>query len=87
LAHPHSNIANLAQHTSLSAPSLCTAKHVRAYFQDGTVPTNGTVCEADIAPFQATSRIFENIESEDQELRAALLKLALSKVAVPNFGL
>lgn len=38
-------------HCTLSAPSLCTAKHVRAYFQNGTLPAIGTVCEVDVLPF------------------------------------
>ncbi|KIL59088.1 hypothetical protein M378DRAFT_276889 [Amanita muscaria Koide BX008] len=31
-------------HTSLTAPSTCTAKYVRAYFENGTLPPEGTVC-------------------------------------------
>ena len=32
-------------------PSLCTAKAVRAYFTNGTLPANGTVCETDVPLF------------------------------------
>jgi len=38
-------------HTSIESPSLCTAKNVRAYFAQGTLPTEGTVCEVDELPF------------------------------------
>ncbi|KAI1785869.1 alpha/beta-hydrolase [Ganoderma leucocontextum] len=38
-------------HTSLSAPSVCTAKYVRAYMEVGTLPAEGTVCEPDALPF------------------------------------
>jgi hypothetical protein len=32
---------------SLVAPSLCTHGALRAYFQNGTLPAAGTVCEPD----------------------------------------
>ncbi|KAM5533228.1 hypothetical protein V8D89_013093 [Ganoderma adspersum] len=74
-------------HTSLSAPSVCTAKLVRAYLEEGTLPKEGTVCEPDELPFvgqvtpsgvQARAR-----EEEDERLLNALR--GLSK-AVPMFG-
>ncbi|KAJ7328497.1 TAP-like protein-domain-containing protein [Mycena albidolilacea] len=34
-------------HMSLVAPSLCTHGALRAYFQNGTLPAAGTVCEPD----------------------------------------
>ncbi|KAL2075023.1 hypothetical protein VTL71DRAFT_8803 [Oculimacula yallundae] len=40
-------------HTSLSCPSRCTARTIRAYFQNGTVPPNGTICSADLVPFDS----------------------------------
>ncbi|KAH7361055.1 prolyl aminopeptidase-like protein [Rhexocercosporidium sp. MPI-PUGE-AT-0058] len=39
-------------HTSLSCPSRCTARTIRSYFQDGSLPSNGTVCPADVVPFE-----------------------------------
>lgn len=39
------------RHCSVSAPSVCTAKVVRAYLEDGTLPEEGTVCELDELPF------------------------------------
>ncbi|KEF60464.1 uncharacterized protein A1O9_02025 [Exophiala aquamarina CBS 119918] len=38
-------------HTSLGQPSLCTARAVRAYFTNGTLPSNGTICEASVPLF------------------------------------
>ncbi|KIX01829.1 uncharacterized protein Z518_09556 [Rhinocladiella mackenziei CBS 650.93] len=38
-------------HCSITAPSLCTAKSVRKYFQTGTLPEPGTVCKSDVKPF------------------------------------
>ncbi|KAK0100486.1 hypothetical protein ONS95_008435 [Cadophora gregata] len=39
-------------HTTLSCPSRCTARTIRAYFQNGTLPPNGTICPADMVPFE-----------------------------------
>jgi hypothetical protein len=33
-------------------PSICTARAVRAYFIDGTMPDEGTVCQPDVPAFQ-----------------------------------
>lgn len=35
------------QHCSLAASSACTARAIRAYFRDGTLPEPGTVCEVE----------------------------------------
>lgn len=34
-------------HCSDAMPSLCVARHVKAYFDDGIVPENHTQCEVD----------------------------------------
>ena len=39
-------------HGSVSQPSLCTAKAVRTYFKDGTLPDPGTVCEPSVPIFR-----------------------------------
>ncbi|PVH87626.1 alpha/beta-hydrolase [Cadophora sp. DSE1049] len=44
-------IQNSFGHTSLSTPSRCKAAVVNAYFQNGTLPENEHVCEADVKPF------------------------------------
>ncbi|KAJ7083527.1 hypothetical protein C8R44DRAFT_903693, partial [Mycena epipterygia] len=41
------------QHTSVTAPSLCTAAYFRQYFQNGTLPALGTVCPVEAAFFPA----------------------------------
>ncbi|KAF4123019.1 Proteinase [Geosmithia morbida] len=38
-------------HSSLSAPSSCTARTIRAYFQHGNVPPPSKKCEVDAVPF------------------------------------
>ncbi|KLO05805.1 hypothetical protein SCHPADRAFT_933433 [Schizopora paradoxa] len=42
---------NNSGHCSTSATSLCTHKAVRAYFQNGTLPEKGTVCETESSIF------------------------------------
>lgn len=41
-------------HGLLNHPSLCTAKAVRAYFQEGKLPEAGTACGADFDAFDAS---------------------------------
>jgi hypothetical protein len=43
------------QHTSLTAPSLCTHGYLRQYFLNGTLPQAGTVCAVDAELFPASS--------------------------------
>ncbi|KZF21501.1 hypothetical protein L228DRAFT_248214 [Xylona heveae TC161] len=43
-------------HCSLSAPSLCTAKTVRNYFQTGELPSPKTVCDVDARPLLGTGK-------------------------------
>jgi hypothetical protein len=70
-------------HTSLSMPSRCTAKTIRAYFQDFRMPEKGTVCEGDLVPFQPwNSSAWADMGSEDAELDEALKGLA----KFPLFG-
>ncbi|KAK1502020.1 hypothetical protein CTAM01_05458 [Colletotrichum tamarilloi] len=44
-------IQNSFGHTTLAAPSECTRGHIRAYFQNGTLPEPDTKCEGDSHPF------------------------------------
>lgn len=39
------------KHTSIVQPSLCTAKAVRAYFVNGTLPAPNTKCEPEFPLF------------------------------------
>ncbi|KAF4600417.1 hypothetical protein EYR38_005044 [Pleurotus pulmonarius] len=38
-------------HCSIAAPSVCTAKFIRAYFMDGKLPNEGVVCPVDVPIF------------------------------------
>lgn len=71
-------LRGILQHTSLAAPSYCTAKAVRDYFQDGILPQDGARCEPEVLPFDLPGKgaIPENINSDDQELVAASRELS-----------
>ncbi|PCH44433.1 alpha/beta-hydrolase [Wolfiporia cocos MD-104 SS10] len=78
-------VQNSYGHCSLAAPSLCTAKHLRAYFENGTLPKEGTVCEPDELPFVGTvNHDVHAMSTEDKELLDALRGMAEE---VPSFGL
>ncbi|KAK0445905.1 TAP-like protein-domain-containing protein [Armillaria borealis] len=46
---------NSSGHTSISASSECTHAYVQAYFQNGTLPKEGTVCEVESEMFPTSS--------------------------------
>lgn len=78
-------LQNSNGHSTLSSPSLCTAKHVRAYFLNGTVPQNGTECDVDELPFIGkVGKKQYSMSLEEEELMEALRELVN---AVPSmFG-
>lgn len=77
-------VQNSYGHCSLAAPSLCTAKYVRAYFEDGTLPEEGTVCEVDELPFIGTVHgEADALSVEDRQLLDALRSLG---EALPRMG-
>ncbi|KZT09845.1 alpha/beta-hydrolase [Laetiporus sulphureus 93-53] len=77
-------IQNSYGHCSIAAPSVCTAKHLRAYFENGTLPEDGTMCEVDELPFVGVVEDRVNAMSvEDRGLLEALRGLAKE---VPMFG-
>ncbi|KAK1235214.1 hypothetical protein PQX77_001569 [Marasmius sp. AFHP31] len=72
---------NSPGHCSVSAPSVCTAKIVREYFVNGTLPDQGTVCPMDGRPFDgrsATDAILKRdlMSGEEAELSDAMQELA-----------
>ncbi|KAI0441623.1 hypothetical protein F4803DRAFT_408742 [Xylaria telfairii] len=62
-------------HTSLSAPSTCTANYIHSYFQYGQLPEPGTTCDPDYYPFQ-------NISPKGQDGLAT----ALNELTKTNWG-
>ena len=69
----------------MSAPSLCTTKYVRQYFTNGTLPKPGTICEADLGPFDSvTTGSTEDalgmyVNEEDEQLLSVIRELSSSK--------
>ncbi|KAJ7648654.1 TAP-like protein-domain-containing protein, partial [Mycena polygramma] len=68
-------------HCSLSGPSICTRKHIRNYFLDGTLPPPDTVCPVIAPPFptddlrtEAETQAF--LSAEDRELSDVVQELA-----------
>ncbi|KAF2500930.1 proteinase [Lophium mytilinum] len=64
---------NCQGHCSFTAPSICTAKAVRAYFQTGVLPPPNTLCEADVKPFFKDASASRTLEKSDIELLDALI--------------
>ncbi|KAK0202233.1 Alpha/Beta hydrolase protein [Desarmillaria ectypa] len=48
-------VQNSSGHTSLAASSACTYAYVQAYFQNGTLPNDGVVCEVETELFSTLS--------------------------------
>ncbi|KAK4940167.1 hypothetical protein LTR10_019702 [Elasticomyces elasticus] len=73
-------------HCSFAAPSVCTAKSVRRYFQTGMLPEVGTLCKADEKPFQPTLAGAQQgeLSARDGELLEALREMARVRVPVPH---
>ncbi|KAL3426826.1 hypothetical protein PVAG01_00335, partial [Phlyctema vagabunda] len=65
-------------HASTSTPSKCTAYYRLAYFQNGTLPADGTICETDIEPFGSDLNVLEY--DENDEMAEALRSLMLLNV-------
>ena len=64
-------------HCSLSSPSVCTAKYVRRYFEDGVLPEEGTTCGVDELPLIGKVESEGNtLDADDAELLVALKSLS-----------
>ncbi|KAH8173725.1 alpha/beta hydrolase fold domain-containing protein [Sarocladium implicatum] len=63
-------VQNSLGHTSLAAPSTCTALHIRSYFQEGILPPPGTECEPDKLPFDLTPAEIDFDDSLTPAIRA-----------------
>ena len=68
-------VQNSHGHCSLAAPSVCTAKHVRRYFEEGVLPDEGVVCEPDELPFVGVVDSVRALAVEDRELLDAIRSL------------
>ena len=77
-------------HASVSQPSLCTARSIRDYFVNGTLPKPGTVCEPSVPIFRdATADLLSIVtplngttkrsvveEADDADVLAALTTIS-----------
>lgn len=71
-------------HCSVSLPSSCAAKHIRAFLYNGTLPDSHTQCEVDGKPYfvrpeedgQGFTALKEFDDPEDFEIHLAQLELA-----------
>ncbi|KAL4257974.1 Serine protease/Carboxylesterase S33 [Pleurotus pulmonarius] len=73
-------------HSSMSAPSTCTAGHVREYFLNGTLPAEGVVCPVDGPIFsaqKASTLEARQVEGEDQILQVLERLRQTFRVASP----
>ncbi|TVY81281.1 putative hydrolase [Lachnellula suecica] len=71
-------------HCSISMPSLCTAKHVHRYFNDGVLPEAGAKCDIDAEYFPAKGKSsVSTLSAEDEELLTALRDLANEDLISP----
>jgi len=55
---------NSSGHCSISGTSLCTHKAIRAYFQNGTLPEEGTVCKTESKIF-GSNNLLDDIDKSD----------------------
>jgi len=61
---------NSSGHCSISGTSLCTHKAIRAYFKNGTLPEEGTVCETESKIF-GSNNLLDNIDDVDKSVMSA----------------
>ncbi|CAE6481465.1 unnamed protein product [Rhizoctonia solani] len=75
LAHPILVASTMASrpHVTLSGVSTCTAKVFLAYFGNGTLPEDGTICETDTQPFDLGSPV--NVANEVTEMTKRMEEL------------
>jgi hypothetical protein len=56
-------------HCSISSASVCSARHIRAYFQTGILPERETSCEVDWQPFEELRSAQQlGLEGEDARI-------------------
>ncbi|KAI0372414.1 hypothetical protein BV20DRAFT_1050746 [Pilatotrama ljubarskyi] len=63
-------------HCSLALPSLCTVRAMRAFFANGTLPQEGTVCSVDASPFPQHAGSVELYSAEDEEILESVRRAA-----------
>ncbi|KAL8716865.1 MAG: hypothetical protein Q9225_005836 [Loekoesia sp. 1 TL-2023] len=82
-------------HTSLAQPSVCTAKAIRAYFVNGTLPAPGTKCEPSVDLFsdRTIDQAFAPIANyskralQDDDNKALMSAMAQLNARIPRHTL
>ncbi|KAK8093672.1 hypothetical protein PG997_000357 [Apiospora hydei] len=68
-------------HASVAAPSTCSARAIRAYFQNGTLPAPGTHCDQDFELFEDPPTPAVRVEDDETDDGLALAVSELSRKA------
>ncbi|KAH9848513.1 Alpha/Beta hydrolase protein [Lenzites betulinus] len=68
-------IQNSPGHCSLALPSLCTIKHLRAFFANGTLPEDETHCAVDASPFPQLGDV-HTFSAEEEEILTSARRVA-----------
>ncbi|KAI5122028.1 hypothetical protein M0805_008019 [Coniferiporia weirii] len=77
---------NSSGHCSISATSLCTVRAIRAYFQDGTLPEAGTVCETESSIFGGGLSVNTNALNEEDRRLLQASQMLQESYFVPALG-
>lgn len=75
------------QHCSISATSLCTAKVIRSYFINGTLPEIDAVCQVESSIFE--DELALGIEANDEDgllLAASRILQEKYPISLARFG-
>lgn len=59
----------------MALTSLCSIKAIRAYYNDGILPQNEFVCEAEEQPFSNKTSLMAGLSEEDRRLLEAAKKI------------
>ena len=71
-------LTHTLQHGASAVPSLCLTEHTRAYFEDGILPPEGTICPLDIPLFpNPTSGVFEGFSPKEKQKLESLQNLRI----------
>jgi pimeloyl-ACP methyl ester carboxylesterase len=63
-------------HCSLAMPSLCVARHVRAFLEQGTMPAPGATCEIDVPYFKKRGTLETRAVTDDERVLEAQGRIA-----------
>ncbi|TKA27568.1 hypothetical protein B0A50_04399 [Salinomyces thailandicus] len=73
-------------HCSFTQPSVCTAKAIRRYLQDGSLPVPGAVCASDSTPFLGAQALPDHASSGEKALLRVLQEASSGFNTYPMFG-